>query len=137
MTDPEALTKTHAGGGVMANSKLYEDIPGLVYDGGHYQYRLGIRKLAADKFLVFNLLDGQSDFFNPFSTWQEAYAAALQKIWFEHAQDLLIPRVKALVRALADEHGLSYKMANELLQWPAGEEEEQQPIATSTSWLKP
>lgn len=122
----------------MANSKLYEDIPGLVYDGGHYQYRLGIRKLADDKYLVFNLLDGQSDFDTPFSTWQEAYAMALRKIWFEHARDLLLPRIKALVQALADEYGLSYKMTNELLQWQAGHpDEEEQPSPTSTRWLAP
>ena len=122
---------------MMANSKLYEDIPGLVYDGGHYQTRLGIRKLADDQFLVFNLMNGQSDFCTPFPTWQAAYAMALRMIWFEHARDLLIPRVQGLVKALADEYGLSFKMANELLEWPAGHPDEEKTPVTSLDWLKP
>ena len=81
-------------------------------------------------------MNGQSDFYEPFSTWQTAYACALKMIWYQHASDLLIPRMKAMIKCLADEYGLSYKLCNELMQWPAGQEDEDEEPTPGLTWLR-
>ena len=83
------------------------------------------------------MTNGRTYYVEPFSTWQEAYVNAVKVIWYHHASDLLIPRIKVMIKNLANEYGLSYKFANELMQWPAGEEVEEPEPDIDLRWLTP